>query len=132
MPSFGYNCIKALEVGCILLCILQYDVHVLDLFIELTGGIFYIYIVFSLCTLFNTASSTVSEDAEIEPSTVATLALTAIHSKTRLDLIHTWLDLIHYSYRAAYVCISNAFPGNWQPCIHYMHTVTVRHAANGP
>jgi hypothetical protein len=30
---------------------------------------------FFLCTIFNTASSAVSEDAEIEPRTVATTAL---------------------------------------------------------
>ncbi len=52
-----------------------------------------------------------SEDAEFEPRTVATLALAvrrsghssrshprrsaSSHPHTRLDLIHTWLDLIH-------------------------------------
>ncbi len=54
---------------------------------------------------------TVSEYAEFEPRTVATLALAvrpschsvrshprcsaSSHPHTRLDLIHTWLDLIH-------------------------------------
>ncbi len=36
-----------------------------------------------------------SEDAGIEPRTVATLALTARRSTTRLDLVHSRLDLIH-------------------------------------
>ncbi len=49
------------------------------------------------------SGSTVSEDAGIEPRTVATLALTArrsnhsvrSHPPVRLDLIHTQLNLIH-------------------------------------
>ncbi len=83
------------------------------------------WISFFLCTLFNTASCPsdfiVSEDAGVEPCTVATLALTAKRSnisslphphsarshtqkytnvilktlKTRQDLIHTRLDLIY-------------------------------------
>ncbi len=46
---------------------------------------------FYLCTLFNTASSAapVSEEAGIEPTTVATSALASEALATRLHLIHT-------------------------------------------
>ncbi len=63
------------------------------------------------CFICRPSDSTVSEDAGIEPRTVATLALTARRSNqsarshplskisstvhTQLDLIHTQLDLIH-------------------------------------
>jgi hypothetical protein len=53
------------------------------------------------CRLFNTASSAVPQiPLGIEPRTVATLALAARRSNTRLDFIHTLLDLIHSSTRS--------------------------------
>jgi hypothetical protein len=47
------------------------------------------------CFNCHPSDSTVSDDAGIEPRTVATSALEVRRSTTRLDLIHTRLDLIH-------------------------------------
>jgi hypothetical protein len=49
------------------------------------------------CFIFRSSDSTVSDDAGIEPRTVASLALTTRRSDhfARGDPIHTWLDLIH-------------------------------------
>ncbi len=73
-------------------------------------GFFVFYAHYSTLLICRPSDSTVSEDAGIEPRTVATSALTArrsnhsarshsnsarSHPPTRLDLIHTRLDLIH-------------------------------------
>jgi hypothetical protein len=61
------------------------------------------------CFICRPSDSTVSEDAWIEPRTVATLALSVRRSnhsarsppRSRFDLIHTRLDLIHLKLRVA-------------------------------
>jgi hypothetical protein len=50
---------------------------------------FFIYVIKQHCFICRTSDLTVSEDAGIEPKTVATLALTTKNAlTTRLDLIH--------------------------------------------
>ncbi len=59
-------------------------------------GFFFPMYCFQHCFICLPSDSTVSEDAGIEPRTVATSALTVKRSThTRLDLIHTRLYLIH-------------------------------------
>ncbi len=53
---------------------------------------FFIYVI-QHCFIFRSSDSTVSEDAGIEPRTVATLALTVRRSTPLLDLIHA--DIIY-------------------------------------
>jgi hypothetical protein len=61
-------------------------------------GIFHIQYFVQHCFICRTSDSTASEEAGIEPRMVATLALAARRSiTTRLDLIHSRLDLIHRS-----------------------------------
>jgi hypothetical protein len=69
------------------------------------GGIYFwiLMCVIQHCFICRPSDFAVSEDAGMEPWTVATLASTARRSSplaidlinTWLDLIHTWLDLIH-------------------------------------
>ncbi len=66
-------------------------------FIETT--VLYIFFMYDIqhCFICRHSDSTVSEDAGIEPRTVATTALASDALTTRIDLIHTRLDLIHIS-----------------------------------
>ena len=49
------------------------------------------------CFICRPSNFTVSEDAGIEPRTVATLALAVRSSRSNLDLIHSRLDLMRFS-----------------------------------
>jgi hypothetical protein len=59
-----------------------------------SGGIFLVLHI-QHCFISRPSNSTVSMDAGIEPSSVATLHWQSGALTTRLDLIHTRLDLIH-------------------------------------
>jgi hypothetical protein len=72
------------------------------------------------CFICRPSDSTVSEDAGIEPRTVATSALTVRRSShtwldlihTRLDLIHTSLDLIHTRLDLIHKVVVGQLPSN--------------------